>query len=329
MKVLLVGVDYKEVNIALGKISTYHKLLGDYVELRHLKLNGYPSKKYIEVDASEFDKVYVSQLFDVNMNKWSIKGCGDVEVGGVGSTNPLKKLLTKIEHLEIDYSLFDTDTSFGFLTRGCIRNCYFCKVPKTEGILHKYSSLDEIIRHKKVKFMDNNFLAYKGHKEILKELVKKKIRCQFNQGLDIRLVDDEDAELLSQLNYMGEYIFAFDNVKDEKLIEKGLNIVKKHISQPWKIKLYVYHNAKFTTIEESIYRIEWLRERECLPYLMRDINCWDSSDCEFLIDYSAYCNQPNIFKKMTFEQFLVKRHTKAERISKSMQVYTKNMKITA
>jgi len=327
MHILLIGVDYKEVNIALGKYSTHHKSKGDRVTIKHLGLDGYPSKKHITVDASAYDKTYISQLFDVNQGKWEVTGCKEIEIGGVGSLYPKKKLPAEIEHLEIDYSLFDTDTSFGFITKGCPNKCYFCKVPVTEGELYRYQDIDDIIRHKQVKFMDNNFLAYEGHKDILKELVKRGIRCQFNQGLDIRRIDDEDAELLSNLNYMGEYTFAFDNIKQKLIIEKGLNIAKKHIPKAWKIKFYIYHNTEFTSIADSMNRVEWLRERECLPYLMRDINCWESKDSDFLIDYAAYCNQPNIFKKMTFEQFLVKRHTRNDRIVKSLETYKNNMEV--
>ena len=327
MKILLVGVDYKEVNIALGKISTYHKQLGDSVDLIKLGLSGYPKGKTKNVDASDYDKVYVSQLFEINTGRYSISNCDNVEVGGVGSIYPNKVLPDEIERSEIDYSIFDTDTSFGFITRGCIRDCYFCKVPKTEGKLHWHKHPSDIIKHKKVKFMDNNILAFREHKKVLQWLIDNNIKCQFNQGLDIRLINDENAKLLSEMRYMGKYLFAFDDVKDEKHIERGLSIFQKYVDKPWMTRFFVYHNAEFTSLKDTIYRIEWLKERGALPYLMRDTNCWTSKHDHFLKDYATYVNQPHFFCKMSFEDFLTEKLSakiKPERLKNDMRIYKEN-----
>ena len=69
-------------------------------------------------------------------------------------------------------------------------------------------------------------------------------------------------------------------------------------------------------------RVEWCRVHECLPYVMRDAACWDCKISEFLIDYTAYCNQPAFFKKMNFEGFLEVRHpANPERRARSLQTY--------
>lgn len=324
MNILLVGVDYKYLNVALSKLSTYHKNKGDTVELKKLGLNGFPSKKYIEVDASGYDKVYASNIFEINQDKFKILNCKDVEIGGIGSINPDLKLDPKIEKLPIDYSLFDgIDFSYDFITRGCIRNCWFCKVPKHEGYLKKHNDLKDIVKHKKVKFLDNNILAYDKHKDILRELIDMNLKCEFNQGLDFRLIDDENASLLSKLNYWGEYIFAFDDWKYKEALEEKLIIIKRHIPKDWKLKFYIYHNIEFMTVQELINRTEWCRNNKCLPYVMRDKNCWEAeiNMKNFITDYSAYCNQPAFFKKLTFEEFLPKRHTKSERIKNSLKIY--------
>jgi len=329
MNILLVGVDYKYLNVALGKLSTYHKDKGDTVTLKHLKLKGFPSKKFITVDASGYDRVYASNIFEINQDKFEIINCNDISIGGIGSINPDLKLDPKIDSLDIDYSLFDIDFSYDFITRGCIRNCWFCKVPRHEGYLKKYNNLDKIIKHKKVRFLDNNILAYNKHKEIFRELIDRKLKCEFNQGLDFRLIDEENAELLSQLNYWGEYIFAFDDWGYKEALEKKLKIIKRHISKDWKLKFYIYHNIKFITIKDTINRVEWCRDNKCLPYIMRDKNCWDAdiNIKNFITDYCAYANQPAFFKKMTFEQFLHIRHTKRKRISSSLEIYLEQFNI--
>ena len=70
-------------------------------------------------------------------------------------------------------------------------------------------------------------------------------------------------------------------------------------------------------------RVEWCRRHECLPYVMRDIACWDCDIKEFLIDYTAYCNQPSMFKKLTFEQFMEKRTNNEQRRNNSIEIYRK------
>lgn len=233
------------------------------------------------------------------------------------------KLPPEIENTDPFY-FDDEDTSYGFITRGCIRNCWFCKVPKYEGSLKVCNDIERIVKHKKVKFLDNNILAYEKHCEVFQWLIDHNVKCEFNQGLDFRLVNEKNMELLSKLNYMGNYIFAFDDPKYQGLLDKKILIMKKWIPEPWKFKFYIYYHPSMD-LRQLLDRVEWCRERECLPYIMRDIACWDceSNLKEFLIDITAYCNQPAMFKKITFEEFLYKRHTRKDRIDNSLEIYNR------
>lgn len=320
MKILLVNVDSR-FNLAIRRMYNFFK--DDHqVEMKDLGLDGYPGRKKVLVNAEGYDKVYSSNIFDINQDRFEIVGCDDVVYGGIGSINPHLKLQQEIEKIEPFYYEHE-DTSYGFITRGCIRNCFFCKVPKYEGKLKVYNTIESIIKHHKVKFLDNNILAYDKHMEVFKYLIDRNIRCDFNQGLDFRLITEENAEALSRLNYMGEYIFAFDDPRYEPLLEEKLKVIKKYISKDWKLKFYIYQN-KDMSIPLMIKRVEWCRERKCLPYVMRDINCWDSKERNFYIDYAAYCNQPSFFKNMDFETFLRKRHKKLERINESLRTYNQH-----
>lgn len=320
MKILLVNVDGR-FNLAIRRMYNYFKTDHEVI-IKDLGLDGYPNRKKIIVNATGFDKVYSSNIFEINQNRFEVIGCENIEYGGIGSINPNLKLPVEIENTDPFY-FDDEDTSYGFITRGCIRNCFFCKVPKYEGKLRVYNSLESIIKHHKVKFLDNNILAYDKHMEVFQYLIDHNIRCEFNQGLDFRLINEDNAKLLSELNYMGEYIFAFDDPKYQPLLEKQLKIIKKYISKDWKLKFYIYQN-KDMDIGLLINRVEWCRKNKCLPYVMRDINCWDSEEKNFYIDYVAYCNQPSFFKSMDFETFLNKRHTKQERIKESLKIYHDN-----
>lgn len=325
-KILLVNVDSRW-NMAIRKMYNFFKKEHE-VEMIDLHFSGYPHKKKKVIDASGYDKVFVSNIFDINKDRVQVVNCNDVLFGGIGSNNPHMQLPCEIENTEPFY-FPDETISYGFITRGCIRDCWFCKVPKYEGKLKEYNSIESIVKHKKVKFLDNNILAYKDHMKVFQWcLDHPEIKVEFNQGLDFRLVNDENLEALSKLNYMGEYIFAFDDPRYQPLLEKKMVLMKKWISKPWKLKFYIYYHPSMD-LKQLFDRVEWCRKNECLPYVMRDIACWDCELKDFLIDFTAYCNQPSMFKKCTFEQFLQKRKEgksiNEERRIRSLQIYNDSL----
>lgn len=321
VKILLVNVDSRW-NMAIRKMYNYFRKDHE-VEMVDLKFSGYPHKRTKVIDGSGYDKIFVSNIFDINKDRVKVINCDDVQFGGIGSNNPILQLPCEIEATEPFYYP-DEDYSYGFITRGCIRSCWFCRVPKFEGKLKAYNTVESIVKHKKVKFLDNNILAYPEHMKVFQWcLDHPDIKVEFNQGLDFRLVNDENLDALSRLNYMGEYIFAFDEPKYQPLLEKKLKLIKKYISKPWKLKFYIYYHPSMD-LSQLFERVEWCRDRECLPYVMRDIACWDSPLKNFLIDYAAYCNQAGMFKKLTFEQFLEKRVIRPERRASSWKTYVEN-----
>jgi hypothetical protein len=182
-------------------------------------------------------------------------------------------------------------------------------VPKHEGALKEYNPVEGIVRGvpgELVKFLDNNILAYPHHMEVFRWLIEHGTRCEFNQGLDFRLVNDENLNALARLNYAGEYIFAFDDPKYRTILDKKIVQIKRHIPKPWKLKFYLYYHPDMDLLQ-LIERVEWCRRNECLPYVMRDAACWGHHREKFFTDYAAYCNQPSFFKNLTFPEFLEKR----------------------
>lgn len=287
------------------KLSAFYKAKGYRIDLVKLGISYYPSKKnkVTTIDTSGYALAFCSVIFIDSI--LYIRGEG-IAYGGSGYSLS-KDLPPEIEKLKPDYSIYpDNKISYGFLSRGCIRRCSFCYVPEKEGRLRQVNTVDDIVRHKQVKFLDNNFLALPNHKEILRELITKKIKCQFNQGLDIRLVDSENSELLGRLRHIGEIIFAFDDIRYQKIIEEKLELLSWR--KPWQLKLFIYTDAN-KPIGETLDRIKFLYDNKCLPFLMRDINVWSSPNKDLYTDLASWCNQPRLFKNLPFYEYLLKRHT--------------------
>lgn len=168
MKVLLVQVDGKMPNLALMKISSWHKKQGDKVFLQNL-INP--------------DKVYISCIFSQNRAKAlgiaKMFNC-QVEVGGYGINDA--QLPFDVEHTMPDYSLYGIRYSIGFTSRGCIRNCPWCIVPKKEGNIKDHAPINEfyVSAWKKLILWDNNFLASPRWYENLREIITRKIKVSFN-----------------------------------------------------------------------------------------------------------------------------------------------------
>ena len=304
------------------KISAYHKNKGNSVTLLKANIPYYPSrkKKLFKIPGG-YDKTYVSIVFQGN-RKYVIGK--DAVYGGTG-VDLTTVLPDYVERCEPDYSIYpENDTSYGFISRGCIRNCSFCFVPKKEGKIRQVANVDDIVRHKKVKFMDNNFLALPNHKKILQEIIDKKIKCCFDQGLDIRLLDKENSRLLSQVKYWGNIFFAFDDYKYLKVVDRKVELLKW--VKPYVCSFFVYTHPDMR-ISEVVKRVEWLDLHKFVPYIMRDISCWDSVNNNFYVDLAAYCNPINVFKKTDFAGYLRRKHKGRDqlRIEKSRALYYSNI----
>jgi len=330
-KILLVDVDSSIPNLALMKLSSYYKQKGYEICLINFNYAGFKQQeKKIVIDAEEYSKVFVSTIFTVNKDAVRVKNCKDVTFGGTGYDLTVK-LPDEVECMEPDFSLYpDNDECIGFTSRGCIRNCDFCFVRRKEGLLHKYDDWRKIVATankyglKKIRFLDNNFLANPDCEKTMQEIIEAKINCSFNEGLDFRLIDDNKAKLLSQLRYYPtEYIFAFDNIAYKPLIIEKYKILKKYITRDWGIKFYCYVNANMP-IKDTTERIEWCRDNKALCFIMRDVNCNSGEYREFYSDVATYCQNIAYFKLFTFSQFMKVHHkNNPERMMKHILFYKK------
>lgn len=101
MRILLVNVDSRW-NMAIRKMYNYYRQNHE-VEMRDLGLSGYPHKRSVTIDATEYDKVFVSNIFGQNKDRVTVINCDDVQFGGIGSRNPHLQLPKEIENSDPFY----------------------------------------------------------------------------------------------------------------------------------------------------------------------------------------------------------------------------------
>lgn len=242
-------------NLALMKISAYHKSNGDNVEW----WNG----------LKHYDVVYQSKVFDETYtedNEFCVNA-DEVIKGGTGYDLE-NKLPDVIEHQYPDYDLYGGGgtKAYGFLTRGCPRGCPFCIVKKKEGNVHTVADLDEFWRgQKEIMLMDSNITASADCEKLFDQLIESKALINFTQGLDIRFLTDKGADQLNQIRasmiHFAWDSYEFDTYEELKRFRPLIN------KRGRDIRVYVLTNYN-TTHEQDLERVYKLRELDYDPYVM-------------------------------------------------------------
>lgn len=318
MRIGLIDVDgHNYPNLPLMKISAYHKQNGDTVEW------------YSQMFSGHMDIVYMSKVFSFTPDYEYYIDADKVIKGGTGYAISLVdgkevydktkdiQLSDEIEHIYPDYSLYPEKTGygkplkeqtcFGFLTRGCPRGCDFCHVAPKEGkCSKKVADLKEFWNGQKhIELLDPNILACVDWKELLQQLIDSKARVNFNQGLDIRVMTKEKAEMLSKIK-LDAIHFAWDRYEDKDIIQpKFLTFRESSKVHPHNLQVYVLCGDREKRVrEEDLYRIYWLRDNGYAPYIM----LYDKDNLpkgHELRKLQRWVNNRFIFWKVsTFEEYL-------------------------
>ena len=311
MRIGLIDVDgHRFPNLALMKISAWHKAKGDTVEWYAPLFHSM---------GEPLDIVYMSKVFSfspdfqypINALK-TVKGGSGFAISLVDGKEVYDKskdpdLPYEIEHIYPDYSLYPEYTdkcAYGYLTRGCPRGCGFCHVASKEGRRsYKVANLSEFWRgQKKIVLCDPNILACKDHMELLQQLADSGATVEFNQGLDIRLVNNGNLELLKQIKLTNIH-FAFDRYEDKEIIEPLLRRFKEKTGynrNKGKVVVYILVNYN-TTISQDIERIQFCRELNFSPYPM----IYDKAHCKPIYKkLQRWCNNFIFWTCPTFEQYI-------------------------
>jgi hypothetical protein len=257
------GSDYP--NLALMQLSAYFKKQGHTVSFGASDHNP--------------DEVYISCVFTKNREKAILASTwypnAEIHFGGTGF-NLTSKIPSAAQHLKPDYSLYpQVDYSLGFTSRGCIRKCPWCVVPQKEGWIREHSPLDEFLEptFNKVNLLDNNFLASPKCNDKLEQLIDIRKKTSFSQGLDVRLVTPENAELLSQVWYYDQSFkyrrlyLAWDFSEVEPHVLKGIETLLDAGIKPGHLMFYVLIGYN-TTYEQDMHRVQTLIDLGVKPYVM-------------------------------------------------------------
>lgn len=249
-KIGLIDVDRTRFpNLAMMKISCYHKNLGDEVEFVDPIFSG------------GYDKVYMSKIFTFTPD-WEYPIIADeIERGGTGY-NLQKVLPREIDRLQPDYSLYGVaeNMAYGFLTRGCPNKCKWCVVPLKEGKQKPYMDIDEIAidGRKNIILMDNNVLASDYGLEQIEKIIKRGYRIDFNQAMDARLVTDDIAKMLAKVQWLNNIIrFGCDTTKQIGECKRAMAMINKYRKSPANYNLYTMIGDD---IKEDYARLSAFRE---------------------------------------------------------------------
>ena len=253
MRVALVDVDGHSgfPNLALMKISSYHKSLGDEVEWHDPIFGGH------------YDVCYKSKVFTFSTDYLYPLHADKVVKGGTGYD--IKSVLPPpIEVVKcLDYSIYpNVDYSIQFYSRGCIRACGFCLVNAKEGHIHPVEPMDLNPKGKWIEVLDNNFFANPEWRSAAEDLKKTGLPVKFH-GVDVRIMDEEQAWWLNNLRLKNGVHIAWDLPQID--LTDRLKAMTKHI-KPYKIVCYVLVGFN-STPEQDLFRLRTLKELGILPFV--------------------------------------------------------------
>lgn len=287
MNIGLVDVDsHNYPNLALMKISAWHKAHGDIVEWA-MPMFG------------DYDRVYQSKIFTFTPDEQTNWNC-EVVRGGTGYDIRSRLPEDMERSTAMDYSIYPQyEFSIQFFSRGCIRHCPFCLVHDKEGLIHPVEPLQLNPNGKHIEVLDNNFFANPEWKFAVDFLLDTKQKVNLH-GVDIRIMNEEQAFWLNKLPLHKNVHIAWD-LPQIDLTDKLREVIR--YIKPWKLMRYVLVGFN-STIEQDMYRIERLRELGIKPYVMpyRDFEN-KTQPSQYAKDLAQYVNKPMIFKSCKFEDF--------------------------
>lgn len=276
-------------NLALMKISTYHKKEGDIVSWVN----------FFET----YDVVYQSKVFTFTPDNGFIINSNEIIKGGTGYDCRIV-LPHDIDSARPDYSIYPRyESAYGFLTRGCPNKCPWCIVPQKEGDIKPYADIYDILQGRKTAIlMDNNVLASDWGIKQIEKISKSSIKVDFNQGLDARIIakDEGIAKLLGRIKWLSPLRLACDTQSQMPFIERAVALLREYNATPR--AYFVYVLVKY--IEDALIRVEFLRKLKCDPFAQPYIDFSDKgSVTKEQKKFARWVNHKAIFKSVKWKDY--------------------------
>jgi hypothetical protein len=279
MKVRLTQIDGKLPNLALMKLSRYHRERGDEIVF----------SKHVERDMlePEYDRVYGSAIFSFSSDRVHRFKTEFPEAVVGGTWNVLdpvtvESVLGTDEGEEVDYTIYPNfDGSIGFTQRGCRLKCGFCVVPKKEGKARTVNTIASIWRGephpRHLHLLDNDFFGQPRDQweARIDEIKTGGFKVCLNQGINVRMIDEESAAALASIPYFDDQFktrrlyTAWDNIGDEERFFRGVATLEKHGIPPTHVMAYMLIGYdKRETWERVFYRFNKMVALGIRPYPM-------------------------------------------------------------
>ena len=288
MKIGLIDVDgHNFPNLALMKISSYHKCIGDDVEWA--------------TPFEHYGIIYASKVFTFTPDFNPLEYTADEVIKGGTGYDIASKLPPPIENVSTpDYSIYpNIDYSIQFYSRGCIRHCPFCLVRDKEGYISPQAPMSLNPKGRWIEVLDNNFFANPEWRTAIEHLKSAKLPVKFH-GVDVRIMDEEQAEALNSVKMKGYIHIAWDLPQID--ITDRLIAMTKYI-KPYKIACYVLVGFN-STKEQDLRRLNTLKQLGILPFVQpyRDFEN-KRTPSQYEKDIARWANRAWLFKSMDFEDY--------------------------
>lgn len=291
MKVGLIDVDgHHFPNLALMKLSSWHKSQGDTVEFVN----------YFE----HYDIVYKSKVFTFTPDDTTAINADKIVCAGTGYKNYTDVLPDHIEHMCPDYRIYQYDKAIGFLTRGCPNKCQWCVVPGKEGDIRENADISEFIgTFKQAVLLDNNVLASNWGLYQIEKMIAQKIKVDFNQGLDARIIaqDRGIAKMLSSVRWSRYIRMAYDHTNYSDAVHGAIENLQKFGVSTSKMFFYVLAREDLKDAECRVLELDYMG---CVPFAMpyRDFDSGKIITEEHR-HFARWVNHRATFKSCTFEEY--------------------------
>lgn len=293
-------------NLALCKLSAWHKARGDVVEWYS--------------PFGQYDILYMAKVFNFTPDySYPINNADKIIKGGTGY-DIASRLPDDVDKMQPDYSIYPyipSDHAYGFLTRGCPNRCPWCVVPRKEGAIRPYMDVDEIAVDGRTKLvlMDNNILAAGDYAiEQMYKIIRKDYRVDFNQAMDARLVNDEYAKLIAKIKWIdGRIKFGCDTPAQVHECERAITMIESH---GFKGEVLLYTMLGTTGLDECYRRTTYWRDRllhhrrshkgcatyaYCQPF--RDVDNPNNPIPQWQRDLTQWCNKRMLYTTIDFKEF--------------------------